>query len=341
MCFEISAGLTFLLFVASYCLGPITLEFSEPIQQYVVHFMETSVSIGIRRKGKDFEVASYVNFALSVHYADDDSPYNAFDLKSAHIANADSISSRSRDAVQLALAGVGSISANERGFTFSSSPKPKVHILSIRPGEEAAEISLCFKEITVQDKSPPKALVLKVLPVDSEGGEVVAPLVSTPFYVVAYYLEIETKLEKPYIFFKDKGGKDSGINICVTCMRYDPQSRQSAIVQNRRVTVRPTLLYESGEVVADQNILKSINERENFTITNGKTWLKFRINEVSSHHLKQKFVLQMQQYVPSEHMISDIAPARSVGIDVRSKQNQRSVKSRYAIYLWCFERQLT
>jgi hypothetical protein len=184
------------------------------------------------------------------------------------------------------------------------------------------------------------AAVDNVVIVNRESREqvILSPIYSSPFSLVEYTFKVETHLAEPCIFFKDKGGKDAGISLTVFLYKIikDPITNQIKeelvdTVNNEIVKVRPCLIYENGSMVIDQTILKSINEAENFIISNGSTKLKFRINQVSSKHLNQKFCIQMQQFLRSgsSHPNSRffVAPGRSAPIDVRSKQNLKPNQS--------------
>lgn len=159
--------------------------------------------------------------------------------------------------------------------------------------------------------------IVLVLSALDEAGHVIASTATFPIVCVEYYLDVQVSLPAPFIFYKDKGGKDAGMNMTVYLRRGDD------VVLNTSIKIRPALQYENGKMVEDQGILKSINDLENFNINaTGSTKLKFRINEVSSKHMNQKFCIVMMKNVPGD-AISDVAPGRSLAIDVRSKTNRK------------------
>jgi hypothetical protein len=195
-------------------------------------------------------------------------------------------------------------------------------------------MKLQFKFTASTVYSPNRQLKIVVRPTELDKAPI--PLIeSQPFCVVEKYLHVVTDMPEPYVFFKDIGGKDTGIPMTVTlrlsstsCEENDP------IIKDRSLSIRPLLKYASGQSVIDQQILKSINDPRNFVISkDGSTSLCFRISEVSSKHRNEKFTIWMEQYLNSnstDPVVDDVAPGHSVPLDIRSKLNHNSVKKREA-----------
>ena len=82
------------------------------------------------------------------------------------------------------------------------------------------------------------------------------------------------------------------------------------------------LMYECGQEVQQQNILViNLHDSKVSIDETGEGVIKLRINEVSNRHRSQRF----QIMVSAEHQpdCSDISPAFSTPVDVKSKRNNR------------------
>ena len=129
--------------------------------------------------------------------------------------------------------------------------------------------------------------------------------------------EKDRLMTSPYVWYKDEGGKDKCIElkICLT----DECDRK---VHNRIVPLKATLMYECGQEVQQQNILViNLHDSKVSIDDSGEGVIKLRINEVSNRHRSQRF----QIMVSAEHQpdCSDISPAFSIPVDVKSKRNNR------------------
>jgi hypothetical protein len=135
--------------------------------------------------------------------------------------------------------------------------------------------------------------------------------------VFKYGLKVIEEHSSSYIFYKDKGGKDQGIELEIKLV-----DDKDNLVTDKDVLLMPVLLYEGGSKVQDQSILSMSHDKTALRLSNGKTSLKFRINQVSTKHCNQKFCILITQAV-RENDFPEIAPAISVPVDVRSKKNKR------------------
>jgi hypothetical protein len=168
-----------------------------------------------------------------------------------------------------------------------------------------------------------------------QNDEILLQRETEPFICVKYQLIVKClQTTDPYLlFYKDRGGKESGIELSITL-----ENEQGNMVLNKTVDLKATLLYENGLQVLDQGLLVATSShnnpmtREDFQLKNGYRQLKFRINQVSSKHCNQKFVIHIAAPLFADDgctLIKDyyeIAPADSIPIEVRSKKNKRPQK---------------
>lgn len=168
----------------------------------------------------------------------------------------------------------------------------------------------------------------------SQNDEMLLQYDSIPFVCVKYQLIVKClQTTEPYLlFYKDRGGKESGIELSITL-----ENEQGNMVLNKTVDLQASLLYENGLQVLDQRLLVATTSqnnpitREDFQLKNGYKQLKFRINQVSSKHCNQKFLIHVAAPLRTEEggLIKEyyeIAPADSIPIEVRSKKNKRPLK---------------
>jgi hypothetical protein len=157
----------------------------------------------------------------------------------------------------------------------------------------------------------------------SIGPDSISPTSTSPLCCVRHKLTIEDWDEKerlmtaPYVWYKDEGGKDKCIELKVSLS--DECDRK---VHNRVVPLKATLIYECGQEVQQQNILViNLHDSKVSIDESGEGIIKLRINEVSNRHRSQRF----QIMVSAEHQpdCSDISPAFSIPVDVKSKRNNR------------------
>lgn len=150
--------------------------------------------------------------------------------------------------------------------------------------------------------------VLEIVPIDHP---YIKPIRSDPMTVITYELIIEQP--PPSLWYKDSGGRDNFIDMRVRLVDHRHMS-----VTSRRVPLKVTLYYENGVMVPKQDILKVegeilILERR------GEASMRFRIEEVSRSHQRQKFIVRIS---PDTHLNPrnyDINPVETPPIEVMSK----------------------
>lgn len=125
----------------------------------------------------------------------------------------------------------------------------------------------------------------------------------------------------PKSWFKDRGGKDSFIELGVSLV-----DSSKKLVTNRRVPLKVFLLYESEELVANQNILSHSADTKLQIDSTGRTYIRFRIGEVSRNHQKQSFCLKIGPDTIPHPLNNDISPVITDCVEVLSKP--RSGKER-------------
>ena len=118
----------------------------------------------------------------------------------------------------------------------------------------------------------------------------------------------------PKNWFKDRGGKDSFIELGVSLIQ-----SSNKLVTHRRVPLKVTLLYESEEHVANQNILSHSTDTKLQIDSTGRTYIRFRIGEVSRNHQKQSFCLKIAPDTNQYPLNNDISPVISDSVEVLSK----------------------
>lgn len=188
----------------------------------------------------------------------------------------------------------------------------------------------CMKTVNIKFASscPDRKLKVVVSPTTS-GGSMLDAIESPSFSVVEYYLHVKTEMMYPYVFYKDVGGKDSGILLTVH-LKKSTLEESDPDVTTRTISFRPSLQYEDGNLVPDQKILQSFTGAHSFMISaSGPSLLKFRINEVSSKHRNLRFCIVMEHFVPDgSNEPLNIAPGSSEAIEIRSKVNHHTMKRR-------------
>ncbi len=187
--------------------------------------------------------------------------------------------------------------------------------------EADGNASIVFKllEATkVVDSKPKKTIVrVSLYEKDEPNAKPLAHVETHPLIVFKFGLKVIENHSSSYIFYKDKGGKDQGIELEVRLVdEYDN------LVVDKDILLMPILLYEGGVKVSDQSILTMSNDKTALRLNHGKTSLKFRINQVSTKHCNQKFCILITQAV-RENDFPEVAPAISIPVDVRSKKNKR------------------
>lgn len=191
--------------------------------------------------------------------------------------------------------------------------------------EADGNASIVFKlsEPTKVVESKPKKNIIRVTLFDGKEPNS-KPIVfadANPVIVFKFGLKVIEAHSAPYIFYKDKGGKDQGIELDIRLV-----DETDNLVTDKDILLMPVLLYEGGVKVSDQTILTMSNDKTALRLSQGKTCLKFRINQVSTKHCNQKFCILITQAC-REHDFPEVAPAISIPVDVRSKKNKRPSQS--------------
>lgn len=183
-------------------------------------------------------------------------------------------------------------------------------------------IKLQFKLTSSTIYLPHRDLKIVVQPTEP-GKTLVSRIESQSFCVVEKYLHVVTNIPEPYVFFKDIGGKGSGIPMTVTLRQSSTSSEDmDPISTDRSIAIRPVLKYARGQSVVNQQILKSMHDEK---VCDIQRWLHvalfsdFRsVVETSNESL----VVRMEQHLTpnsTEPVVDDIAPGHSVPLDIRSK----------------------
>jgi len=133
---------------------------------------------------------------------------------------------------------------------------------------------------------------------------------------IRYRLVIEDKDTIPDIWYKDEGGRDKYMEMNVNLL-----DSNSKCVGDKRVRVKLILLYENGNVVPKQDILKVNNESRTYIDENGQVSIKFRIEEVSRSHQKQLFMIQASPDTAQYPLSTDVSCDVSNPIEARSKRS--------------------
>merc|ERR1719453_687077 len=155
-----------------------------------------------------------------------------------------------------------------------------------------------------------------------------APLVASastaPFTVVRQRLEMDSLVLEDGVWYKDEGGREKCIETTVRLV-----GATGAVCTGMRVPLRLSLVYESGDAVADQTKLKVAGEAaREIDPGNGSTTLRVRIEDVSRNHQGQRFRLQVAPDTQSQPMLHEISAIASDAIDARSKRNRRNRKAK-------------
>jgi len=219
---------------------------------------------------------------------------------------------------------------------------PTTNILSLENGEVSFQFKLLqATKLTLSEAmtNDPKKMCFYITAFEND--QPILQHSSLPFVAVRYKLVVKClqTADSYLLFFKDRGGKESGIELSITL-----ENEQGNMVINKIIDLQASLLYENGFKVMDQSLLVTTTSshsgngggggnnamtREDFQLKNGYKQLKFRIHQVSSKHCNQRFVIQIAAPLISPvdgQLLSEwyeIAPANSIPIEVRSKVNKR------------------
>ncbi|GMF40955.1 unnamed protein product [Phytophthora fragariaefolia] len=141
--------------------------------------------------------------------------------------------------------------------------------------------------------------------------------------VVKEKLQVVT--QPPDVWFKDEGGREKCMTVALTLV-----PAPGAYLEDRVVPLDVRLLYESGNTVLNQSILRLFPDmRPN--MTHGRVTISFRIDDVSKNHQGQSFMLEIgPEQQDGSSMFQDIAPTRTSVIAIRSKRNKRKLNAQAA-----------
>uniref|UniRef100_M4BVQ6 Uncharacterized protein n=1 Tax=Hyaloperonospora arabidopsidis (strain Emoy2) TaxID=559515 RepID=M4BVQ6_HYAAE len=161
------------------------------------------------------------------------------------------------------------------------------------------------------------------LEVGSTDSAPIESVYSAPVIVVKEKLQVTA--QPPDVWFKDEGGREKCMLVALTLL-----PAPGATLEDRVVPLDVRLLYESGNLVANQGILRLFPDmRPN--MTRGHVSISFRIDDVSKNHQGQSFLLEIgPERQDSSSMFQDIAPTRTAVIAVRSKRNKRKLSAQAA-----------
>ncbi|EEY60202.1 uncharacterized protein PITG_12530 [Phytophthora infestans T30-4] len=146
---------------------------------------------------------------------------------------------------------------------------------------------------------------------------------SSPVNVVKEKLQVVT--QPPDVWFKDEGGREKCMTVALNLV-----PAPGAYLEDRVVPLDVKLLYESGNTVLNQSILRLFPDmRPN--MTHGRATVSFRIDDVSKNHQGQSFMLEIgPEQQDGSSMFQDIAPTRTSVIAIRSKRNKRKLNAQAA-----------
>ncbi|TYZ66931.1 hypothetical protein PybrP1_005418, partial [[Pythium] brassicae (nom. inval.)] len=183
---------------------------------------------------------------------------------------------------------------------------------AIDPASGHAVVSVLLKSLTAANDARP--FCLEVRAADSA----IESVFSTPVTVVKEKLRVVQ--QPPDVWFKDEGGREKCMTVTLVM---DPAP--GAVIEDRVIPLDVRLLYESGNPVVNQGILRLFPDmRPN--MSRGRVSVSFRIDDVSKNHQGQSFVLEVApEPQASSRMFQDIAPTRSSVVAVRSKRNKRKL----------------
>jgi len=150
--------------------------------------------------------------------------------------------------------------------------------------------------------------VLEIVPINHP---YIRAIKSDPMTVITYELVISK--QPPTLWYKDQGGRDNFMEMSVKLVDH-----RNVNVTARRVPLKMSLFYENGIMVPKQDILKVegeliILERK------GDTTIRFRIEEVSRSHQRQKFFVRISPDTHLNPRNHDINSVESTPIEVMSK----------------------
>jgi hypothetical protein len=196
-----------------------------------------------------------------------------------------------------------------------------------------ATIRFSVKDVSYNLAGAKFVLRVSVSSVDNVIG-VVEPFLSLAFSTVRHKLIVNTwtqangtavakREEGVRTFFKDEGGHSNCIEVIVELV--DCSGRR--VLHNKPIPLKVELKYENKSEILPPTLL-SVNPDSRLIVDEqGWTKLKFRINEVSTRHQGQKFVLVIAPDTMAQPAHDDIGAVVCTPIEVRSKRNKPRANS--------------
>jgi len=150
------------------------------------------------------------------------------------------------------------------------------------------------------------------------------PAVTEPILVIKYKLNVINSL--PEQFFKDQGGRDKSMQLKVKLT----DVRGKCVRLQRSMPLIVQLCYEkTRQPVPNQaEILKLMGGSTPQIRTNGRTEILFRIEEVSSRHQRNKFVLCIAPDVERCPLNGNVLAVYSSGVTILSKPTGTTTRKR-------------
>ncbi|KAI9914631.1 hypothetical protein PsorP6_007290 [Peronosclerospora sorghi] len=186
--------------------------------------------------------------------------------------------------------------------------------VSIDPTTGLAQLSMSLRTLTATCDG--RTFCLEVSSPDSD----MEAVYSTPLSIVKEKLHVVT--QPPEVWFKDEGGRERCMTVALTLL-----PAPGAYLEDRVVPLDIRLLYESGNKVLNQRILRLFPDMRPNMI-HGRVTISFRIDDVSKNHQGQSFMLEIgPEQQDGSSMFQDIAPTRTSVIAVRSKRNKRKLST--------------
>jgi len=196
-----------------------------------------------------------------------------------------------------------------------------------------ATIRFSVKDVSYNLAGAKFVLRVSVSSVDDVVG-VVEPFLSLAFSTVRQKLIVNTwtqangtavakREEDVCTFFKDEGGHSNCIEAIVELV--DSNGRR--VLNNKPIPLKVELKYEKKSELLPLTLLTLNPESRLIVDEQGWTKIKFRINEVSTRHQGQNFVLVISPDTTARPAHGDIGAVVCTPIEVRSKRNKPRVNN--------------
>jgi hypothetical protein len=125
-----------------------------------------------------------------------------------------------------------------------------------------------------------------------------------------------------YIWYKDEGGKDHGIELTISLI-----NKEHEALLGEEIPFLITLHYQNHtDTALNATNLYTIIPDNNHVVDkfSGKCYKKLRIHDISKNHQRQCFVIKISPDISKSSKYFDIASDESAPIEVRSKRSKRS-----------------